>query len=101
MEGKRPAAGSKSGKVPTVAEDLEFPIVLRMRLGNKLMLLAISLFLMGCGAYLAGTESTMQVPVFGHMSSSTFGYIAVAIGIALGIAALQALVSERPKLLLD
>jgi hypothetical protein len=86
-----------------MATDLEFPIVLRMKAGSKLLVLVVALFMFGYGAYLVESHSMFEVPapIFGYISATTFGYIAAAIGIALLIAWVHAFVSDRPKLVLE
>lgn len=86
-----------------MATDPEFPIELRAKPGTKLVGLAIAVFLFGYGGFLVESQSmgSVPAPLVGHIPATTFGYIAAVLGIGLAIATVQALVSDRPKLVLD
>lgn len=81
--------------------DRDFPIEFRMKPGNKILGLALAVFLVAGGVYSTETEGTVRAPFFGSISSVTFGYIAITLGLVLGVAAARALAGERPKLVLN
>jgi hypothetical protein len=80
---------------------LELPMTLRMSALRQAGIVALAVAFVGFSFQLYGEEGTTRVPIFGYVPKHDVAYFIFFVGVAIGIAMLQAFISERPALVLN
>lgn len=81
--------------------DPQFPITMRAGPGQKLLLAGAAALIFWYGTQLVGQDGNTRVPIFGSVPAVYVGWPVVALGLILGLAFVQSLVTGRPSLMLD
>ncbi|HZP19862.1 MAG TPA: hypothetical protein VFB16_06580 [Bauldia sp.] len=84
-----------------MATDLQFPIVLRIKPGGKILALLIGAAIFVVGVFMTGDEGTTSVPIFGYVSTSIVGYFMIVVGLGLALAAANGIFTGLPSVTLD
>ncbi len=84
-----------------MATDPQFPIVLRMKPGGKILALLIGAAIFVAGVFMTGDEGTTSVPIFGYVSTSLVGYFMVVVGLAVALAVVNGIFTGLPSVTLD
>lgn len=82
-------------------DDPQMPITLRAKPVTQLLVLAVAALLFWYGTQLIGDDGTTRVPIIGSVPAVYVGWPVLALGLFLGIAFVQSLVTGRPSLVLD